>query len=812
MAIITVNNTNDSGAGSLRGAIASAQPGDTINFAIGLANQTITLNSQLTIPVGKSLTIDGANASGLTISGNNANRIFYLDSTSVNPTTLTLKNLQIANGYTPEQGGAILTTHQGRLNLEGMTFTNNVANEGGGAIYTAFEGYLTVTNSVFNGNKATAGNNERAGGAISFHGPNDFTITGSTFTNNEGINGGAVNNLNGNLTITDTNFINNNTTKAFFDVGETRDFLRGFGGALYTDRASSRDDPDGGKIDIKNTRFEGNKGRGEGGAAYLYTGPRDEVIIDQTLFLNNEVLDLAGGNKGIGGALVQMNNEPNEGLTITNTSFINNIAPSSGAGIWVNHAPTNITNTTFSGNRTTLLDTSSNGGAMRFSQMSEVNIVNSTMANNHAGWVGGAIVADTGVVVKLKNNIFYNNTADNGGNDWNIQYHTNRELTDLGNNLQFPAKQTNLGNDYNVTANITIADPKLGDLTETNNGLMVLPLLPGSPAIDAGNNTDAPARDQAGQVRPVDGDGNSTVLTDIGAYELTPVNTGLVRNGTINNDSLVGGASNDTLNGLAGNDTLNGLAGNDSMAGGAGNDGYYVGETGDRVVEIANAGNDRIFSNISYSLPANVERLVLQGTITINGTGNNLANHITGNTANNSLNGLAGRDTLIGGNGQDTLQGGDGNDCLSGGVGNDILYGQLNSDRLNGGAGDDTLIGGAGADTFMFNSGKTFIRNDLGVDRIGDFSATQGDKILLTKRTFTSINSLVGTSFSVAGEFRKVTSDTAVGSSPGEVVYNTTNGKLFYNPDGATAGLTNGGLFAILTNTPNLQASDFLIR
>ena len=184
MAIITVNNTNDSGAGSLRGAIASAQPGDTINFASGLANQTITLNSQLTIPVGKSLTIDGANASGLTISGNNANRIFYLDSTSVNPTTLTLKNLQIANGYTPEQGGAILTTHQGRLNLEGMTFTNNVANEGGGAIYTAFEGYLTVTNSVFNGNKATAGNNERAGGAISFHGPNDFTITGSIFTNN----------------------------------------------------------------------------------------------------------------------------------------------------------------------------------------------------------------------------------------------------------------------------------------------------------------------------------------------------------------------------------------------------------------------------------------------------------------------------------------------------------------------------------------------------------------------------------------------------------------------------------------------------
>ncbi|MGL6284268.1 MAG: calcium-binding protein, partial [Microcoleaceae cyanobacterium] len=289
-------------------------------------------------------------------------------------------------------------------------------------------------------------------------------------------------------------------------------------------------------------------------------------------------------------------------------------------------------------------------------------------------------------------------------------------------------------------------------------------------------------------------------------------NTGVVKNGTINNDSLLGGAGNDTLNGLAGNDTLKGLAGNDSMAGGIGNDGYYVSETGDKVVEIAGAGNDRVFSNISYRLPVNVERLVLQGTSNINGTGNSSSNHITGNTTNNILDGLAGKDTLIGGNGRDTLKGGDGNDCLFGGIGNDILYGQLNSDRLAGGAGDDTLIGGTGADTFMFHTAKTFARNDLGVDRIGDFATAQGDKIILTKKTFTSINSVVGTSFSVVGEFKKVTSDTAVGSSTGEIVYNTTNGKLFYNPNRATAGLTNGGLFAILTNTPNLQASDFIIR
>jgi Domain of unknown function (DUF4347) len=48
----TVTSTADSGAGSLRAAIAAAQSGDTIVFNSGLANQTITLASQLDISCG----------------------------------------------------------------------------------------------------------------------------------------------------------------------------------------------------------------------------------------------------------------------------------------------------------------------------------------------------------------------------------------------------------------------------------------------------------------------------------------------------------------------------------------------------------------------------------------------------------------------------------------------------------------------------------------------------------------------------------------------------------------------------------------
>ena len=45
LATIEVTNNNDDGAGSLRDAIATAQSGDTIEFAPSLANQTITLTS-----------------------------------------------------------------------------------------------------------------------------------------------------------------------------------------------------------------------------------------------------------------------------------------------------------------------------------------------------------------------------------------------------------------------------------------------------------------------------------------------------------------------------------------------------------------------------------------------------------------------------------------------------------------------------------------------------------------------------------------------------------------------------------------------
>ncbi|MGB3508884.1 MAG: hypothetical protein WBA93_06515, partial [Microcoleaceae cyanobacterium] len=78
MTLFEVTNNNESGIGSLREAIATAQPGDTIKFNPSLSNQTITLTNQLEIPIGLDLTIDGTDATNLTISGNNQTRIFHI--------------------------------------------------------------------------------------------------------------------------------------------------------------------------------------------------------------------------------------------------------------------------------------------------------------------------------------------------------------------------------------------------------------------------------------------------------------------------------------------------------------------------------------------------------------------------------------------------------------------------------------------------------------------------------------------------------------------------------------------------------------
>jgi Ca2+-binding RTX toxin-like protein len=186
--------------------------------------------------------------------------------------------------------------------------------------------------------------------------------------------------------------------------------------------------------------------------------------------------------------------------------------------------------------------------------------------------------------------------------------------------------------------------------------------------------------------------------------------------GLAGNDTLRGRGGDDILDGGRGNDFLDGGTGNDTMIGGPGNDTFVVDSRRDVVIEEPGQGIDTVLSSVTYTLPANVENLILTGRQNINGIGNNLDNTIIGNNGNNTLQGRGGNDYIEGGGGRDNISGGAGNDTLLGGAGADTLRGNGGNDLLMGEAGNDLLIGGGGNDTLMGGGGRDTLRGGGGND------------------------------------------------------------------------------------------------
>src|SRR5580700_6750634 len=69
-----VTNLSDSGAGSLRAAITSATPGDTVSFAPRLRGTIALTSGELAIPT--SLTLNGPGAKVISVSGSGKSRVF----------------------------------------------------------------------------------------------------------------------------------------------------------------------------------------------------------------------------------------------------------------------------------------------------------------------------------------------------------------------------------------------------------------------------------------------------------------------------------------------------------------------------------------------------------------------------------------------------------------------------------------------------------------------------------------------------------------------------------------------------------------
>jgi Ca2+-binding RTX toxin-like protein len=116
------------------------------------------------------------------------------------------------------------------------------------------------------------------------------------------------------------------------------------------------------------------------------------------------------------------------------------------------------------------------------------------------------------------------------------------------------------------------------------------------------------------------------------------------------------------------------------------------------------------------------------------------------------------------------------------------------------------LAGGAGNDQFLLGVAGEFF-GAMGIDTIAEF--TDGDKIVLSRSVFTSLTSIIGNGFSLAGEFAIVLNKSEVEVSDALIVYNPNTGGLFYNQNGTAPGFGSGGQLAALTGNTELNGGDF---
>jgi hypothetical protein len=277
---IFVTNTSDFETGSLRHAIASAAPGDTIEMHV---SGTIVLTTG-TLTIRKNLTIVGPGAASLTILGNGTSRLFLIDTA-----TVSISGVTISNGVA-DYGGGIHNT--GRLTLTDCVLSSNTATWFGGAIFNT--GMLTLV-------RCTATNNygEYRAGAIYSEAGSTLTIDHSTLSDNAASVGGAIDNHDGTLSIVASTFSGN------FANG----VHGGAGGAIHHGGL-------GGSLTIVGSTFASNVAAWEGGAVYAGSGT---VTVDNSTIANNTSPCDFGGCSGGGGLYAH-----SATLSITSSTLSNN--------------------------------------------------------------------------------------------------------------------------------------------------------------------------------------------------------------------------------------------------------------------------------------------------------------------------------------------------------------------------------------------------------------------------------------------------------------------------------------------------------
>ena len=642
-------NTNSDGQVSLWEAIAAADLNiaygdapagsvglDTIRFAPSLNGRAIFFPTTISsdgLGIHEDLTIIGPGADLLAIQGNGAGRFFNVNPASLPSVDVEIRGLGFYGGYNWE-GGAIL--NQGNLSIADLMLSSNTAGVFGGAIENT--GTLTIANTTISGNTAPVGggifntgilkiadstfarNTASLGGGIYCDGT--VTITNTTIAQNtasydSGGKGGGIYNY-GTLTLVDSTISGNAAT--------TTDFEGGAGGGIYGER---------GGMTLTNCTIAANTASGTHGTAGggVYSGGELKMA-DCTIAANT-----ASGDQADAGGIKVNGNFTMTSCTVVGNAAVGYIASAGAIGISGGSTQT-ITNCTIVGNTADGFG----GGVQHFRGV--VTMANCTVAGNYAAVDGGGISDfDDGGSLTLTSTIVAGNSAGRIGPDLDSsRVYLSYSLIQRVGGFSFV--------EVVPGTNLFGLDPLLGPLAYNGGRTATRALLPGSPALDRGSNSQDVAEDQRGY-------GSERVIgaaADIGAYESRDSDVRLVPdplNRSKNVLVIIGTRRSDTIGVRPDDDEIEVTLNSKFFAFGP--------QAVHRVAAFGMEGNDRITSALEI------------GAL---------------------LDGGRGADTLTGGSGADILIGGAGADILAGGGGRDILIGGDGIDRLTGGADDDILIGG----------------------------------------------------------------------------------------------------------------------
>ena len=353
-------------------------------------------------------------------------------------------------------GGGLVNDRGSTTTLTNCTVSGNFAAVQGGGLFN-YDGTTTLTNCTVSGNSAST----NGGGLFTFSGTTtltDCTVSGNSATGN----GGGL----------DAAFEDRTTLTNCTISGNS---AGGNGGGLYGNVFTA--------TTLTNCTVSGNSAGGNGGGLYSQTYS-PTTLTNCTVSGNS-----AAGN---GGGLYDYYST----TTLTNCTVSGNSAGRDGGGLYSHYySTTTLTNCTVSGN-----SAGGNGGGLFSDDYSPTTLTNCTVSGNSASVNGGGLFNGASNSATLANTIVAGNTAVTGPDGAG-------GFTSQGNNLigETDGSSGWVGSDLTGTIAPPL-NPLLAPLGNYGGPTQTMALLPGSPAIDAGNNALIPAgvtTDQRGLPRIV---------------------------------------------------------------------------------------------------------------------------------------------------------------------------------------------------------------------------------------------------------------------------------------------------------------------